>query len=284
MSQAAALLRPPAPPPIAAAELPALPARSPLAIAWAGYRALAGREIRRFLKVWSQTLGAPVVTTLLFLAVFVLALGEPGRLVQGVPYLAFLGAGLAMMALAQNAFANASSSLVISKVQGNVVDLLMAPLRPSVLLGGLVTGAAVRGVLVAAVTLAAIWPLARFAVPDPALVLAAALLGAVLLGLLGVLAGLWAEKFDQMATVTNFVITPLTFLSGTFYEVSRLPAPLRAVAHADPVFWMMDGFRAGLTGLAEGRPWLGMLGLLVLDAALWALALGLLRRGWRLRG
>lgn len=251
--------------------------------AWRGFLALAGRETRRFLKVWAQTLGAPVVTTLLFLAVFVLALGETKREVGGIPYLEFLGAGLVMMALAQNAFANSSSSLVIMKVQGNIVDLLMAPLPPAALLGGMVAGAALRGLAVAAVVLATMWPLVGFSLPAPLTAFAFAVLGATLLGTLGVLAGLWAQKFDQMATVTNFIITPLAFLSGTFYAVERLPQPFRAIAHADPLFWMIDGFRAGLTGHAEGNTLLGLVGLVAANAALWCLALHLVRRGWRLR-
>lgn len=250
---------------------------------WPGFRALAAREIRRFLKVWAQTLGAPVVTTLLFLGVFVLALDAPGHRVGGTPFVQFLGAGLVMMALAQNAFANVSSSLLIAKMQGNIVDLLMAPLPPAALLGGLLAGSVVRGLLVGSICLMVMWPLAHFPVPDPLLALLAAALAATVLGLLGLLAGLWAEKMDHLATVTNFLVTPLAFLSGTFYSVERLPGALRLLAHADPLFWMIDAFRAGLTGHAEGRPWLGLLGLAVVALALWLLALGLLRRGWRLR-
>lgn len=273
------------PPPIHASDaaLAAADARPAGHAAWRGFLTLTGREARRFLKVWAQTLGAPVVTTLLFLAVFVLALGEVKKEVGGIPYLHFLGAGLVVMALAQNAFANSASSLVIMKVQGNIVDLLMAPLPPSALLGGLVAGGALRGLAVAAVVLAVMWPITGFAVPAPLTALAFAVLGAVLMATLGVLAGLWAEKFDQMATVTNFVITPLAFLSGTFYSVERLPGPLRAVAHADPLFWMIDGFRAGLTGHAEGHTLAGLAALLLANATLWFLALRLVRRGWRLR-
>ncbi len=254
-------------------------AASALRACWA----LTERECRRFLKIWVQTLGAPVVTTLLFLAVFVLALGDMKREVGGTPYLEFLGAGLVMMALAQNAFANSSSSLVIMKIQGNIVDLLMAPLPPSALLGGLVAGATLRGLAVAAAVLATMWPLVGFSLPAPLTALAFAVLGSLLMAILGVLGGLWANKFDQMATVTNFIITPLAFLSGTFYSVARLPEPLQAVAHADPMFWMIDGFRAGLTGHAEGNTLLGLVGLLLADVLLWCIALMLVRRGWRLR-
>jgi ABC-2 type transport system permease protein len=277
MVRAAMATRPPIPPG------PALAGTGRAPSAWRGFLALATRETWRFLKVWAQTLGAPVVTTLLFLAVFVLALGDTKREVGGIPYLEFLGAGLVMMALAQNAFANSSSSLVIMKVQGNIVDLLMAPLPPAALLGGLVAGGALRGLAVAAVVLAAMWPLVGFAAPAPLTALVFAALGATMMAILGVLAGLWAQKFDQMATVTNFVVTPLAFLSGTFYSVERLPEPFRAVAHADPLFWMIDGFRAGIAGHAEGNTALGLTGLLLANALLWWLALRLVRRGWRLR-
>lgn len=251
-------------------------------LAWRGFLALAARETRRFLKVWAQTLGAPVITTLLFLAVFVLALGETKKEIGGIPYLEFLGAGLVMMALAQNAFANSSSSLVIMKVQGNIVDLLMAPLPPAALLGGLVAGGALRGLAVAVAVLAAMWPLVGFSVPNPLAALAFAVLGATMMAILGVLAGLWAQKFDQMATITNFLVTPLAFLSGTFYSVERLPEPVRSIAHGDPLFWMIDGFRAGLTGHAESSTALGLAGLVAVNLALWWLALRLVRRGWRL--
>lgn len=273
------------PPPIHASDAALATAGVPMAdhSAWRGFLTLTGREARRFLKVWAQTLGAPVVTTLLFLAVFVLALGEVKKEIGGIPYLQFLGAGLVVMALAQNAFANSASSLVIMKVQGNIVDLLMAPLPPAALLGGLVAGSALRGLAVAAAVLAAMWPITGFSVPAPLTALAFAVLGAALMATLGVMAGLWAEKFDQMATVTNFVITPLAFLSGTFYSVERLPEPLRAVAHADPLFWMIDGFRAGLTGHAEGHTFAGLAALLAANLALWFLALSLVRRGCRLR-
>jgi len=248
-----------------------------------GFLSLAWRETWRFLKIWMQTLGAPVVTTLLFLAVFVLALGESHRMVEGVPYLEFLGAGLVVMALSQNAFSNASSSLIIAKLQGNVVDLLMAPLPPWALLGGLLAGAVLRGLAVALVVLAAMWPLIGFRWADPGVVLAAGVLGSALLGLLGILAGLWAQKFDQVATVTNFVVTPLAFLSGTFFSIERLPEPLRRVAHADPLFWMMDAFRAGLTGHADGNVAAELAGLAALVLLLWCVGWWLVRRGWRLR-
>lgn len=282
MVRATMATRPPIPPGSAPTG-PALAGITRAQAAFRGFLALTARETKRFIKVWAQTLGAPVITTLLFLAVFVLALGETKKQVGAISYLEFLGAGLIMMALAQNAFANSASSLVIMKVQGNIVDLLMAPLPPAALLGGLVAGAALRGLAVAGVVLLAMWPLIGFQVPSPATALAFAVLGSTLMGILGVLAGLWAQKFDQMATITNFVVTPLAFLSGTFYSVERLPDAVRVVADANPLFWMIDGVRAGLTGHAEGNTALGLLGLVVVNGLLWWLALGLVRSGWRLR-
>lgn len=272
--------------PLMATLAPDSPPASPIDAAhpaWRGFLALTSRETKRFLKVWAQTLGAPVVTTLLFLAVFVLALGETKKEVGGIPYLEFLGAGLVVMALAQNAFSNSASSLIIMKVQGNIVDLLMAPLPPAALLGGLVAGAALRGLAVAAVVVATMWPIVGFSAPAPLTALAFAVLGSTLMAILGVLAGLWAQKFDQMATITNFVITPLAFLSGTFYSVERLPEGVRMVAYADPLFWMIDGFRAGIAGHAEGNTALGLLALAATTLALWFVTLRLVRRGWRLR-
>jgi ABC-2 type transport system permease protein len=272
--------------PLMATLTPSSPGDSPIDAthpASRGFLALTSRETKRFLKVWAQTLGAPVVTTLLFLAVFVLALGETKKEVGGIPYLEFLGAGLVVMALAQNAFSNSASSLIIMKVQGNIVDLLMAPLPPAALLGGLVAGAALRGLAVAAVVVATMWPIVGFSIPAPLTALAFAVLGSTLMAILGVLAGLWAQKFDQMATITNFVITPLAFLSGTFYSVERLPEGVRMVAYADPLFWMIDGFRAGIAGHAEGNTVLGLLALAATTLALWFVTLRLVRQGWRLR-
>jgi ABC-2 type transport system permease protein len=248
-----------------------------------GLRTLYLKEVRRFLKVPGQTLAAPVVTTLMFLLIFSLALGRSGRTIGAVPFLEFLAPGLIMMAIIQNAFANTSSSLLIGKIQGNIVDILMPPLRPAELMSGLVAGGVSRGLLVAlAVTLAMV-PFVEIRPQSPLLILYHALAGSLMLALLGLLGGLWAEKFDQMAAVTNFVITPLSFLSGTFYSIAQLPEPFRAIAHANPFFYLIDGIRYGFTGHADGSLLVGAGVVLLVDMALWWLAHSLIARGWRLK-
>jgi len=241
------------------------------------------KEVRRFLKVPGQTLAAPVVTTLMFLLIFSLALGRGGRTVGALPFLEFLAPGLVMMALIQSAFANTSSSILISKIQGNIVDLLMPPLRPGELMLGLVAGGVTRGLLVALVVTLAMVPFVGIAPAHPLLILYYALAGSLMLALLGLLGGLWAEKFDQMAAVTNFVITPLSFLSGTFYAIAQLPGPVQLIAHLNPFFYLIDGMRYGFTGHADGRIGLGMVAVLLVDLGLWLLAQRLIARGWRLK-
>jgi ABC-2 type transport system permease protein len=202
---------------------------------WIGLWTLYKREVRRFLKVAAQTVTGPVVTTLLFLAVFSVALGRRAPPVEGVTYIQFLAPGLIMMAMAQNAFANTSSSLLIAKVQGNISDFLMAPLSAGELTTGLILGGVTRGLLVGLVVSVAMWPFVRFALAHPGFALFHATAATLLLALLGVFGGLWSQKMDHLAAVTNFVVTPLTFLSGTFYSVADLSPAFRAAAHLNPL-------------------------------------------------
>ncbi|GBD42301.1 Inner membrane transport permease YadH [bacterium HR39] len=248
-----------------------------------GLRTLIAKEVWRFLKVPAQTVVAPLVNALLFLVIFAFALGRAGRTVGELPYLAFLAPGLVMMSVIQNAFANTSSSLVIAKIQGNIVDYLMPPLSPGELLFGLVAGGVVRGFVVAAAVGVVLPFFVTFGSVDPLLALLYLLLASVGTATAGVLAGLWADKFDQLAFVTNFVIVPLSFLSGTFYSVAALPPALHLVALFDPFFHMIDGFRYALTGHADGAIWIGVPVLVLVDLGLWLLALHLLRIGWRLK-
>ncbi len=253
---------------------------------WLGFWTLYAREVRRFFKVATQTVAAPVVTTLLFLAVFVLALGGAaggGRSVGGVPFVEFLTPGLVMMAMMQNAFANTSSSLVISKVQGNIVDLLMPPLSGGELTLAYALGGVTRGLVVGAVVSAAIWCFVPVHVVDLGAVIFYAVAASLLLSLLGVLAGIWAEKFDHMAAVTNFIVTPLSFLSGTFYSVDRLPESWRFVAHLNPFFYMIDGFRYGFIGRADGSLGIGVAVLVGVNLALLFLCFRLIASGYRLK-
>ncbi|MBL8689175.1 MAG: ABC transporter permease [Rhodospirillaceae bacterium] len=252
-------------------------------INWIGLWTLYQKEVWRFFKVGMQTVAAPVVTTLLFLTVFVLAMGRSGTMVGDVTFMEFLAPGLVMMAITQNAFANTSSSLIIGKVQGNIVDVLMPPLGPGELVIAWAAGGVTRGLVVGAVTAIAMWVVVPFQMPHPMFAVFYAIAGSLMLALLGVLGGLWAEKFDHLSAMTNFVITPLAFLSGTFYSVERLPEAWRFIAHLNPFFYMIDGFRYGFIGHADGDLAIGIAVLALINLALWLVVDGLVRRGYRLK-
>jgi ABC-2 type transport system permease protein len=252
---------------------------------WGGLRTLYIKEVRRFFKVQMQTVWAPAITTLLYLAIFTVALGRGGRTVLGVPFANFIAPGLIVMAMIQNAFANASFSLLVGKIQGNIVDYLMPPLSTGELIAGLVGAAVTRAFLVGfAVWLAMLlWPGVSVDMRRPELVFWFGLMGALLLSFLGLLTSLWAEKFDHAAAVTNFVVTPLSLLSGTFYSVHQLAPAFQKVSHANPFFYVISGFRAGFLGASDSPLWVGGLGLLVLNIVLWAICYRLLRSGWKIK-
>ena len=253
------------------------------AVNWIGLWTLYVKEIRRFLKVVMQTIAAPVVTTLLFLAIFLLALGGGARQIAGIPYVEFLVPGLIMMAITQNAFANTSSSLVIGKVQGNIVDLLTPPLSALELTLGLAVGGVTRGVVVGLTTGIAMFAFVRFGIAHPFFVIFHAVAASLLMALLGILTGIWAEKFDHLAAITNFIVTPLSFLSGTFYSTTRLPPVWQTVAHFNPFFYMIDGFRYGFIDRADAPPMLGVAVMLGVDAVLLLWVHAWFRRGYRLK-
>ncbi|MBA4793014.1 ABC transporter permease [Phenylobacterium sp.] len=219
---------------------------------WPGFRTLYLREVKRFWKVGTQTLAAPVVTSLLYMMVFVVAVGGARPDVHGVPFATFIAPGLIMMTILNNAFANSSSSLLQAKVNGLVGDFMTPPLTPLEHVAGFALGAATRGLAVGAVTWIAVLPFADLPLTHLWAVLYFAVAASLILGMLGMMAGLWAEKFDHMAAVTNFIIMPMTFLSGTFYLVDRLPEPFRTASHFNPFFYLIDGFRYGFIGQAEG--------------------------------
>ncbi|MGI1660818.1 ABC transporter permease [Palleronia sp. KMU-117] len=248
-----------------------------------GLYTLAEREVRRFLNVWSQTLLAPLATAGLFLAVFALAIGPARGAVMGVPFLHFLVPGIIMMTVIQNAFANTSSSIVISKVQGNIVDTLMPPLSPAELVAGYVAGGVVRGVLVALTTGVVLLLLTGSGLAHPVWAAVFVLLGATMLSGLGIVAAIHADKFDQMAAITNFVVTPLAFLSGTFYSIEALPGGLQWLIHLNPVFYLIDGLRHGTIGVSDSSPWLGLLVCTVTTAAILALCWHWFRTGHRMK-
>jgi ABC-2 type transport system permease protein len=256
------------------------------AVNWLGLWTLCLRETRRFWKVGMQTLFAPVVSSLLMLFVFKLAFGQSGRLSPGgVSFETFLAPGVVMMAILNNAFANTSSSLIIAKVQGNSVDFLMPPLSPIELTIGFLSGAVTRGVLVGLVTYAAVWILqvTPFQVANLFAVLYYSVVASLFMGAVGLMGGIWADKFDHMAAVQNFVIMPLTMLSGTFYPIGRLPEPFVSISHFNPFFQMIDGFRYGFTGHAESELWFGgaMSGLITL--ALCVACWRMLKAGYKLK-
>ncbi len=246
---------------------------------WTLYR----KEVMRFVKIATQTIMAPVVTTLLFLAVFALALGGAERMAGGVPYVQFLAPGLIMMAIVQNGFANTSSSLVSAKVQGTVVDLMMPPLSPAVLTAGFALAGMTRGLVVGLGVGLAMMFFVPMRVVDPAGVLFHAAAGALMLALIGILAGLWSEKFDHISAVTNFVVTPLAFLSGSFYSVERLPPEWSFIAHLNPFFYMIDGFRSGFIGHVDGNRLVGYGVLVAANVGLWVLCHHLFRIGYKLK-
>jgi ABC-2 type transport system permease protein len=253
------------------------------AVNWRGAWTLYLKEVRRFLNVYTQTVAAPVVTTLLFLAVFALALGRAGAMVQGVPYAEFLAPGLIMMAMTQNAFANTSSSITIAKVQGNIVDILMPPLSAIELTVAYALAGVTRGLFVGLVVGLAMWSFVPLHLAHPGFVLFHGFAGSLMLALLGVIGGIWSEKFDHIAAVTNFVVTPAAFLSGTFYSVTRLPEPWASVAHANPFFYMIDGFRYGFIGAADATPLVGLAVLAATNLALGTLAWRMFATGYRLK-
>ncbi|KAF0677250.1 ABC transporter permease [Profundibacterium mesophilum] len=248
-----------------------------------GLATLAEREVRRFLAVWTQTLLAPLVTAGLFLTVFALAIGPSRGDVMGVSFVHFLAPGILMMTVIQNAFANSSSSIMVSKVQGNIVDTLMPPLSPLELVIGYIAGSVGRGLVVGTAIWVAMALTLGVGMAHPIWTLVFVLLGASLIGGLGMIAGIFAQKFDQMAAITNFIITPLSFLSGTFYSIETLPPAMYWLTHANPVFYLIDGVRYGIIGRSDSSPWLGLAVVLAVTALVLALCWHWFRKGYRLK-
>jgi len=254
-------------------------------INWRGLSTLYLKEVRRFFKVQLQTIWAPAINTLLFLMIFTVGLGREGQIYLGVPFADFLAPGLVITGMMQNAFANSSSSLLVAKVQGTIIDTLMPPLSPGELLVAYVGGAVTRAWMIGLVTLGAVllWPGVHLGMPNLLVAVYFGTVSAVILGLLGVLTGIWAEKFDHAAAITNFVVQPLTLLSGTFYTLSVLAEPWNRIAHLNPFFHAIDGFRFAFLGRADGDPMLGALILLAIAIVLWLICWRALVSGWRLK-
>ena len=252
-------------------------------INWLGLATLARRETVRFLSVWTQTLLAPIATAGLFLFIFSVAIGPTRGEVMGLPFLHFLAPGILMMTVIQNAFANTSSSIMIAKSQGNIVDTLMPPLSAGELLLGYIAGGVARGVFVALAVAVLMVAGIGTGLAHPVWALVFVVLGSAFLAALGIIAAIYAMKFDQMAAITNFIVTPLAFLSGTFYALEAMPRGLQIISHINPVFYLIDGARYGVLGVSDSSPWLG----LIVASGATAVALGLcwwlLRIGYRLK-
>jgi len=251
---------------------------------WLGVWTLYKREVWRFLKVMNQTLLSPVITTLLFLAVLSLSLRSNGsNEVMGMPYTHFIAPGLIMMAVVQNAFANTSSSLMIAKIQGVIIDILLPPFTGSEITFSVMMGGVTRGLLVGIVVTLSVYIFVPFTIAHPALALFYILASSMMLALMGVLTGVWSQTFDQLSAITNYIITPLSFLSGTFYSVKSLPQFWHMVCYFNPFFYMIDGFRYALTDYSDSSILQGVIIISLTNAVLWYVTQRLISTGYRLK-
>lgn len=257
---------------------------------WIGLWSLYIKEVRRFLKVQTQTIWAPAVTTVLFLVIFTVALGRSGREVLGVPFATFVAPGLIVMGMMQNAFANSSFSLLAGKIMGTIIDLLMPPLSDAELMIGIVAAAVTRAIMVGlAVALAmAFYPGVDLSAAHPWAIVWFGLMGAIMLSLLGLLASIWAEKFDHNAAVTNFIIAPLSLLSGTFYVIDNLAPLFQTISRLNPFFYVISGFRFGFLGQSDigdtnAAVVQSAIGLGILNLVLAFVTYRILKSGWKLK-
>jgi ABC-2 type transport system permease protein len=252
---------------------------------WGGLSTLYIKEVRRFFKVQLQTVWAPAVTTLLYLVIFTVALGREGKTVLGVPFADFIAPGLIVMAMITNSFANSSFSLLVGKIQGTIVDYLMPPLSTGELIAALVGASVTRAFLVgfAVWIVMSFWPGVHVTIAHPLSVLWFGLMGSLMLAFLGFLTSLWADKFDHAAAVSNFVVAPLSLLSGTFYSIEQLSPAFQAVSRANPFFYVISGFRHGFLSEADSPIYVGGAVLLALNILLFATCYALLKSGWKIK-
>jgi ABC-2 type transport system permease protein len=253
-------------------------------INWLGLWTLYKREVWRFMKVINQTLLSPVVTTLLFLAVLNLSLSNHSHNpVAGVSYANFIAPGLIMMAVVQNAFANTSSSLMLSKIQGTVIDILMPPFTGAEITFGMVMGGVTRGVMVGLVVGFSVYLFVPFHIEHLGLTIFYLIASSLMLALIGLITGIWSQSFDQLSAITNYIVTPLSFLSGTFYSIKQLPEFWYNICHFNPFFYMIDGFRYSLTNYADSDIKTGMIVIVVTNVILWYIAQTVITKGYRLK-
>ena len=250
---------------------------------WIGFWTLYKKEVFRFLKVAIQTIISPLVTSLLFLLVLSLAIGNERGEVLGVSFITFLAPGLIAMQVIQQAFSHSSSSIMIGKIQGNIVDILYAPLTSSEITLATNLAACTRSVIIALVSIIVFSFIVELKFHNFFYILIFTILGSFILSSMGIIVGLWAEKFDHMASATNFIIVPLSFLSGTFYSIDILPDVLKNISEMNPFFYIIDGFRYGFLGTADGSIKFGLLYLIILSCFTWFIAYALFKKGYKIK-
>ena len=252
-------------------------------INWVGAWTLYQKEVLRFLNVWIQTLFSPLISSLLFLLVLSLAIGADRGDVLGVPFISFLAPGLISMQVIQQSFSHSASSFMIGKIQGNIVDILYAPLSAAEVTIAVSLAAVTRSVLIAIISIITFKLIINVQISNYYTLIVFTVLSAFILGNLGIIAGLWSEKFDHMASVTNFVIVPLSFLSGTFYTIDKLPGFLQTISKLNPFFYMIDGFRFSFIGKADGSVFIGLIYLSVLGLVSWLFTFWLYKKGYKIK-
>tara|TARA_B100000214_G_scaffold375133_1_gene360202 strand:- start:5697 stop:6509 length:813 start_codon:yes stop_codon:yes gene_type:complete len=253
------------------------------AINWIGFWTLYEKEVLRFLVVWIQTLLSPIITSLLFLMVLSVAIGSERSDMLGVPFIVFLAPGLIAMQIIQQAFSHSSSSFMISKIQGNIVDILYAPLSAGEVTFAVTLAATTRSFMIGIVSIFIFYFLVDIEIKNITVLVFYTFVSSFILGSIGVIAGLWAEKFDHMATVTNFIIIPLSFLSGTFYSIGNLPLFLQTVSKCNPFFYMIDGIRYGFLEKSDGSILVGSIYLTLLSITTWFISYLLYKKGYKIK-
>ncbi len=252
-------------------------------INWVGFKTLWFKECNRFMVVWQQTLLSPLVSSLLFLSVLSLALGNNRGDVLGYSFISFLAPGLIAMSILTQSFSHSVSSLMIGKIQGNIVDMLYAPLSALEVSMAIILAALTRSFLIAIISIGVFSLIVEMPINKILFIVIFGFLSAFILGSLGFITGLWAEKFDHTATVTNFIITPLSFLSGVFYSIDKLPKFFQTISHINPFFYMIDGFRYGFLGKSDGSITVGLIYLTILSIVMWYVAFFLYKKGYKIK-
>jgi len=252
-------------------------------INWIGAWTLYKKEVLRFLNVWIQTIFSPLISALLFLLVLSLAIGTDRGSILGVPFINFLAPGLVAMQVIQQSFSHSASSFMIGKIQGNIVDILYAPLSAGEVTIAITFAAVTRSIMIAFISICIFYLIIDLEIKNYFTLIAYTFLSSFILGALGIIAGLWAEKFDHMATVTNFIIIPLSFLSGTFYTIDKLPGILHTISKGNPFFYMIDGFRYSFIGQADGSLTVGLIYLILLSFVMWMIAYWLYKKGYKIK-